>query len=1092
MSARFPLHSLQSHAPLTGAVLVGALLAGCGATFGDGHSGATPAAMRVEEISNGFGQLIPHRIRELGSDGQPTQQIVSVRSFDDLVANLTSQNLLLPVTQFEETELLPSGVPGNHFMYARFTQPIDMMTILDNTPGGQSNSGLTGALSVTAIDPISGDSLPIQGRAFVNGETFALPIVTNPISGTPELTRQAWVENVGTGEFARPQAIDLDEDGDLTNEPGWGFPGTQGTFEGANDLISPNTVVFVVDTDGNLDTHEGFPADVQIRMKVTTAVRSTEGVQLVETALGSSTVGADELGPEVRVTPPPLNEPLIFPMEGAINVDPLTNLRIEFTEPVQPLFVGDLDDGSPPTLSSSILVQFGPPALRTTVPFSVRPVSIFDLSTFELIPAFNFPGAGPSSAECGTFNEIQITINPGQVIDLSSDPDNPNPNGANLNLLGGQSSFTTGEGPGLVNAPVTPDVIYMGRTGGEPGLSVIDLNGFGQSTGNPFYDPTGQSYQEGWTNFPNNPNVKFQGALLRPPLAPGTCTIDGGSAGVFTLTRDSSLNDKVVRAPFLTSIQDMSIGHSLDSSFNNSPFPFGCQSGGGSLCTLDGLKVVQPVFQGAGEVITPAQVNQFGAVVPGSENLVSWAPHPNPPPLQFPPLCVSPFLGGLEPTSVDVGPGSLNPANILPNLLAPGDPFGDPLGTGGVVQPPSGLLTPEQNNYFEGPSLPQATINACGAFQMRQQIGQYLYIADRQRNEVVVLNSNRMAIIDRITVPDPTALATGTNADFIAISNQQANTVTFVDINPNSATFHQVVKVVVVGDSPRGIAWETGNEDVLVCNENSSSVSLISVFSFEVRKEVDSQLNRPFDVVTTPRQLGPAHGFLRGVYFGYVVNRTGVIGFFESGPNTINGWGYDNVVGVAPMNFANPKTLQPDHLNTDSGCWIVHEGPIDVASQSEIPSTEGAVSNLVIQSALVGQIPLSINSFLIPGLRDIALGVNASLAGDKLTGIPVDVAFDNMRNKAGLQNLHTSFAPGSPSPVNGRNLVRYLLGATWATNVPRFMFVAVPNAPGSSGVVDVIEISAGGFPLTDVNAFQAGTQSVPAPNVLVLCDYFRQ
>ena len=57
-------------------------------------------------------------------------------------------------------------------------------------------------------------------------------------------------------------------------------------------------------------------------------------------------------------------------------------------------------------------------------------------------------------------------------------------------------------------------------------------------------------------------------------------------------------------------------------------------------------------------------------VIVGAENIVSWSPHPNPPPLVFPPLCVSPWIGGLEPTAVQStltppeGPG-------LTNLLVP-------------------------------------------------------------------------------------------------------------------------------------------------------------------------------------------------------------------------------------------------------------------------------------------------------------------------------------------------------------------------------------------------------------------------------------
>ena len=45
------------------------------------------------------------------------------------------------------------------------------------------------------------------------------------------------------------------------------------------------------------------------------------------------------------------------------------------------------------------------------------------------------------------------------------------------------TSYTTGVGPGLVNAPVAPEAIYVGIGGAEPGVSVIDLHGFGQGTG---------------------------------------------------------------------------------------------------------------------------------------------------------------------------------------------------------------------------------------------------------------------------------------------------------------------------------------------------------------------------------------------------------------------------------------------------------------------------------------------------------------------------------------------------------------------------------------------------------------------------------
>ena len=94
----------------------------------------------------------------------------------------------------------------------------------------------------------------------------------------------------------------------------------------------------------------------------------------------------------------------------------------------------------------------------TEVPFTVRPVSVYDMSRFELVPVFNFPGEGPSGQMCGTFNRVDITINADQVQDLAT----------NRNTNAASTFFITGEGPALVNVPVTPDAVYIGRAGANP------------------------------------------------------------------------------------------------------------------------------------------------------------------------------------------------------------------------------------------------------------------------------------------------------------------------------------------------------------------------------------------------------------------------------------------------------------------------------------------------------------------------------------------------------------------------------------------------------------------------------------------------
>lgn len=1039
--------------------------------------GGSAALMTLDEMSNGFGRLVPHTIVQLDASGNPTAQVVQIRTQQDLINNLRASNPVLPPIQCEETAVLPSGAPGNQFIYVRFTQDIDIDTVLESSPAGSATSGLSGAVSVVAIDPVAGSSIPIEGRAFVNGQTYAGLPVGNP----PALPLQTWVERdaVGKPSPTRPEGV--------------GFPGTQADFNGSGLLIRPDTLVFVVDRDDNLATHETFPPGLEIRMRVSTAVRGTNGKNLDQTVLGNTTVGPDLLTPEVIKTPPPSQMPLISPGNGDVNVDPLTSLRIQFTEPVQPLSVGPLDGASPPGLSSAITMKFGPEGARTDMPFTARPVSIFDFSVFELIPGFNFPGAGPQGNECGTFAQVDTEVRTFQLQDLASNEDSAGEMVPNANQLGADSTFTTGTGPGVVNAPVAPDTILAARLGALPGISVIDLNGFGQSTGNPVFS---SAPVEGNTNFPNNPNVRLQPGIT-PQLQVGTCTIDGGSSGVFTLTKDSSLNNLLARPPLVTSVSDMMIGHGLDTAFNNAQFPFGCQAGGGDICTIDGLKIVNDGGNLTGpNTIAPLSTGSFGtgngSIQPGIENVISWAPHPNPPPLRFPPLCITPFLAGAEPSSID-NVGGVNQFGVPtttgnnPNLLVPGDPFGSPLANPPI--PPSGLLTSEQNAYFQGPSQGQTNINACLTYMIRQQIGHFLYVIDRQRGEVVVFNSNRMTVIDRIQTPDPTSLAMGTNLDFIAVTNQQANVVVFIDINPNSSTFHEVVKTTVVGSSPRGIAWEPGNEDILVCNEGDNSLSIISAFSFEARKSVSSQLNGPFEVVVFPRQGVFAFG--RNVYFAYILNRSGRVAVFESGPNGVNGWGFDDVIGIAPFEFRNPKMIRNNPNDLFASAWVVHEGPIDPISGDPGPFGEGAVSNLFIESAVAGQLPLT--NTQNPQFRGMELGVPVSIGEERLSGVPVDIAFDNLRNLGTLSNPSTNFSAGSGVPVNGKNHYRLLSPyPPLNTQEAAFMFVAVPNSNSGGGVVDVIEIGAAGTPRKDTNAFQPGVQSIPVPNVALVVDYWRQ
>ncbi|MEM6568132.1 MAG: beta-propeller fold lactonase family protein [Planctomycetota bacterium] len=1058
-------------------VAVLALAAGCGGSGKksvDGVSGSG-ATLRLNEVGNGFGQLLPHRVAQLDALGNPTGQIITIRTIEDVVDNVQRGNPALPPTVFQPAAVAPDGQPGNHFLFANFTQVLDPFSVLNPSP---SNSGLSGAASVTTINPVNGVSLPADGRAFLGGKTLVGPATGSP----PALQLVQYVEqNIDPVDprYGQLRPV-LDEAGLPLFPEAEGFPGVLAFVPNATTLLSDNTITFVADLDNDLTTFETFPSNVQIRFRVTTALRAQNGERLESQVLASATVDLDVLPPEIITTPPPTDAPLITPGNGDIDVDPQTNIRIEFTESVQPYSVGAVLGAAPPTTSSALQILFGPSTSVTTMPFNAVPISPFDFSTYELVPGFAFPGRGPEFQSCGTFSRVDVNLLTNAIEDLSqvesTDPNTPGVFEPNRNLLGASTFFETGEGPGLVNAPAAPDTIYVGRGGAQPGISIIDLNGFGQTTGNPV---SSQPFPlEGESRFPYDPNVT-QNAQIRPLLVPGECTLDGGSAGVFTLVRDTALEDIVVRSPLISAVTDAHIGRALDRTFRNGPPPFGCQSGGGNVCALDGLKVIASVLGNQPNTVAPAQVNQFGAINPGYENIISWSPHPNPPRLAFPPQCVTPFLAGNEPSSID-SPGG--------NFLVSGNPFPIP----STQTPPSGLLTPEQNQFFLGPSFGQTQAVNCSVYQIRQQVGHFLYVADRPRSEIVVFNSNRLTVIERIPVADPTSLAMGPNIDVLAVSNQVADTVTFIDINPQSAQFHQVIRTIQVGNSPRGLAFEPSNEDLLVCNELDSTISVVAAGTLDVRRTLGSQLNRPFEVCVTPRMTN--FSFQRGVYFAHVMNRTGSVALMESGPNGVNGWGFDDIIGIIPFTFRAPKTLQIDPLNLDASVYIVHEGPIDVATGTPGDLGIGAISRLRIESGLIGVLPLQLTGVINPNFRDVEFNVPVSISqsNGQLSGIPIDIAFDNQRNLGAIPGPATNFSAGSPIPANHKGNTRVIGPVSVNTSEPQFLFASVPNPIGGSGVVDVLALALTGLPRFDTNPYQDGIQSIPVPQVTLLSDYWRQ
>src|SRR5262249_17510254 len=142
------------------------------------------------------------------ASGTPTQQLIPIRTQADLIDNVTQLNPIRPVTEWPTTATLPNGTAGNHYIFAEFKQPILVDSALDSSPTGQAHSGLLGPISVIAVDPSSGTTVPVVGRAFIGGKTYS-----GAASGVPpKLKLQQWVHFDKNAQVLVADPVDTDGD----------------------------------------------------------------------------------------------------------------------------------------------------------------------------------------------------------------------------------------------------------------------------------------------------------------------------------------------------------------------------------------------------------------------------------------------------------------------------------------------------------------------------------------------------------------------------------------------------------------------------------------------------------------------------------------------------------------------------------------------------------------------------------------------------------------------------------------------------------------------------------------------------------------
>ncbi|MGE3352061.1 MAG: YncE family protein [Planctomycetota bacterium] len=956
----------------------------------------------VNSISTGRGTVYPYRIRVADAFGNPTATVINIENEDQLIDNVSGNNGVLPVATLDTTAILPDGNPGNHFLHFTFSHKLDEDSILSDLLANQSNSGLTGALNVIAYDPATETAQMLAGRGFVNGITYY---------------------NEG-GNLVKTTAVEAQgDDINVLDVRAAGFP----SFPGAAELVSNKSFVFIADTDNDLTSFETFPSNRLIRLVVTAAVRDTEGDLLEQEICTATTVGADPDPPQVLGF---TTTPEIVPGNNQTGIDPTTTIQVRFNKPVQPGLVGQFFDPqnlTPPT--GGLVVSVTAAAATFAVIYHADPFNHGDLCNYVVRPAYNLPGE----------STVDVTVQNTVITGLTGD-------------LIGQSvttQFNTSQGPGIINAPVAPEAVYVGIGGTTPGVSVIDLNGIGQGTG----DIANTRFQQGL-----QPNIGTTG--VDPALSEGRTNLDAGSGGALTLVRDTNLNTRLLSSPLVGAVVDIHIGAPLDLVFNNENIN-----------------------------VNASRANQINPVQNQQQvgNTITQPPHPNPPRLRFPPPNPGRAIFGEEPTVTTSTPGPagnivtggvpVNCANAPINQLVAGNPFSS-------IRGEFGLYGTRFMGTFYGPQRPPLSPPPpppfC-PFTSRQQVGHFLYVLDRDNRQVLVVNSNRFTVLDTIALTDPVSMAMSPHMNRLAVTNFSSSTVSFIDIDPTSRSFNQVVTETRVERGPTGICWQPDGEDLLVVSPEANYKTIISAQDFSVRRTVSGFLNAPLDVIATERYN--TTGFLQGVYFAYILNGNGTVAVYESGPDGVNGIGFNDIISIVPnATFARARSIMYDFGSANGGVLIGH---VD-------DSGLGQISRLSMTASPVGQQPLDQNQggFIQPptfrqkewqvvqryGGLSATTPVRSLLSGNSVA----DMATDDMLNWGGAPGQATQFnVPYTTTPYlhSGKHTLKVVGPVTTPALQPRLLFAALTDV----GKIDVLELNSGLLVTT-----------IDVPGVRVVSNYWRQ
>lgn len=622
--------------------------------------------------------------------------------------------------------------------------------------------------------------------------------------------------------------------------------------------------------------------------------------------------------------------------------------------------------GGPPPLATNVSViaqyidKYGKSQTQAVIPFRCHPIHQNNMAAYVIDPLIDLPGStDPDSDPENPFTmRIEVSVYPSGTNSATGDPDDASPIFNPINLApsgyfgetytgGGnviQRTFSVEHGGRYVNTPVSPHALYYSM--GPQGIGAVDLDGNGFTTNHPdfskpvlvtslrFYNKngsaglgTGNNYAYGAKANPGS-YVGLGSQTGFPGVNEGSGDKDNPTlGGIDTVVRDSNGRSQLYPDPTLdqqflnVNITDIELGDFLDTIFFDHNNRWAKNTFHVSLAS-------------AGLFIGKYQ-----------NNIIDTPPTPNPPPLTLP--------IGMRAVDYVIDRSGLLAEGVFvimgkevftfglhndPSLILGGTPM--PWDTAFIhLQPAESAGTkadkPFPPNPFlmfqsyltdftnTGPLAESATIGTGYYYGSRQQIGNFLFAADKSNNEVKVINSNSMDVITTLSgFSAPDSVAVSPDLKSMYVTNAGSGFLSVFNVDPRSEGFLTNIADVAVGVQPKGLCVQPDFEDVMVCNYGDNSISIVNPADNTVRKTVTSLLNRPWDIVAGPRQT--YFGFQTQIYHAYISNFGGNnVLVFESGPSGLGGVGYDDILDPVPSEGFGGQVFLP--VQKPRGlCWDPH------------------------------------------------------------------------------------------------------------------------------------------------------------------------